>query len=217
MALPWPSPRVYTRDERTLLLMRYSMKLFSGISALIVLGVSQSAMAADFSYTSLDARYISADIKLLNTDFSFDGFGFGGRYQMGRSSYIFGRVESLESSDLNFNPSSDAIEIGVGGFTPITRSADLFFGVGYSQYDIEFGSLSSQSLDGFSLRGGVRVAVSPVVEVEALLNNLHLDGQTDTLASFIGRYHLTQSFVPEVRVAKSDDSEIIALGFQFKL
>ena len=94
------------------------------IGSMLALGLSGPALAADLSYSYVEAAYVNSEID----DFDLDGDGFSlfGSVELGRNFFGFG---SYADNDYNGGVGSQFLELGVGAHWPLSPAWDVFGGV----------------------------------------------------------------------------------------
>lgn len=197
------------------------LRLASGLAGLAaLLWMSTAVQAQEISYTNLGVALWQADFNLFgeDTDYEFSGVEVNGRMAIGESFFLSGSFMSLENTDFDtFDPSVETLEIGLGGFMPVSANADLFAVAAYTQYDLEFGSILQTDETGFAITAGMRAYLSDQFELEASIKNIQIDTSSDTAVDVIGRFHVLPFISPEVRFRSTDDANFIGLGAQISL
>jgi hypothetical protein len=183
------------------------------LGSIAVLGLASQAYAADgFSYSFIEAGYISTDLDDETLGFDVDGDGFALRGSVGFTDLLHGYVD-YTNQDYDFGVSIDTWEVGIGASHSLNPNADLVGRLGYAKFDA--GVLDE---NGFALQAGVRGRVTDRFEVEGLVHYVDYGDEIDG-TSFIanGRYFFTDEFAAGIGAELGNDATIwnVSLRYNF--
>lgn len=122
-----------------------------------------AATAKPLSYDYIEGQLISSDIE----DEDGTGLGIGGSFLLQPSLFLTGSYETVGYDSADF----DVMMVGIGGRTPLSLSSpvklDLYGSFGLENLTIDFDNRFADDYDdsGFGLRGGLRAALSPQLEL----------------------------------------------------
>ena len=183
------------------------------LGSVVVLGLASQAYAADgFSYSFIEAGYISTDLDDDTLGFDVDGDGFALKGSVGFTDLLHGYVD-YTNQDYDFGVSIDTWEVGIGASHSLNPNADLVGRLGYAKFDA--GVLNE---NGFALQAGVRGRVADRFEVEGLVHYVDYGDEIDG-TSFIanGRYFFTDEFAAGIGAELGNDATIwnVSLRYNF--
>src|SRR5918995_2684078 len=183
------------------------------LGSIAVLGLASQAYAADgFSYSFIEAGYISTDLDDETLGFDVDGDGFALRGSVGFTDLLHGYVD-YTNQDYDFGVSIDTWEVGIGASHSLNPNADLVGRLGYAKFDA--GVLDE---NGFALQAGVRGRVTDRFEVEGLVHYVDYGDEIDG-TSFIanGRYFFTDEFAAGIGAELGNDATIWNVSLRHNL
>ncbi|MGE0581575.1 MAG: outer membrane beta-barrel protein [Steroidobacteraceae bacterium] len=180
------------------------MKTKSGVLAVLALGVTAGAPAADFSYSSVDAGWARADIDNFNED--GDGLFLRGSVGFGTNWFAAAGYRQVSFDAGGLDVDLDLIDIGFGGHMPLSDKVDGVARISYLDVSADGPFGSSADDEGYGLSAGIRALLAPQFELEASLEYSDFDeGGNSTGARLAARYHFTSAWAVGAEVAFSDD------------
>jgi hypothetical protein len=192
------------------------MRKYMALGTLMALGAAAPALAAeDFSYSFIEAGYVSNEIDSAGLDGS--GFAIGGSYEFSRSMFAFASVLDAEYNH-NSGVSTTATSLGLGFAWPLTTSLDLVSGVAYEHLRLHLDGVGSASEEGFSLNTGLRAHMGESIEVTAGVKYTDFGHDLDDFTLGVGaRYWFTPAFAAGIEANDNDDGTawIISLRYDF--
>jgi hypothetical protein len=159
------------------------MKIKTLVPAIAAMSValSPAALAADFSYS-----YVEAGVSLIDLDgIDAKGVGFGGSAEVSENIAVFAGY-AIASTDDEFvlNGVQDDFELsgytlGVRFHTPVSDTTDFVGSFSFGNSEVEFGGETADG-DSKSLTAGVRSLVSSSLELSGGLVHVRGEGESDT-------------------------------------
>lgn len=160
------------------------------LGAALALGVVSVPALADFSYSNLEASYLSVNPD--GAGGSESGFGLTGSYEFNDNVSVFGGYEDIDNAGI------EHLFLGVGLNWSLSDNLDLTSGLSYEDFD---------PASGFGLGLGLRGRLGESFEVTAGVKyidlNKGLDGQTTFTIG--GRYYFTPNFAVGADYSELDD------------
>jgi hypothetical protein len=191
------------------------MRKYIAAGTLLALGAAAPALAEDFSYSFLEAGYLSNEIDSAGLDGS--GFALSGSYEFNQQLFGFASIADSEY-DQGSGVSTNALSVGVGFAWPLGTSVDLVSGIAYERLRLHIDGIGSERETGYSLNTGLRASVAESLEVTAGVKYIDLGGGADDFTlSAGGRYYFTPAFAAGIDVSDNDDGSawIISLRYDF--
>ena len=176
--------------------------------ALIKFAALALACALPFAASAAEGisyNYVQGNYVYTNTDSgNADGWGLSGSAAVHPNVHVFGNYanQKINGTGVDF----DLWRVGVGYNTAISAKTDFVGNVAYDKFDAG-GGFSS---DGYSIEGGVRSALTPMLEGYAMLG--YEDGDTYN-GDVYGRLGAQVKFNPnwgvsaDVKVANGGDTQ----------
>jgi hypothetical protein len=164
------------------------MRKHFALGAALALGVVSAPVLADFSYSNVEASYLSIDPP--GAGGSEDGIGLTGSYEFNENFSAFGGYEDV--SDL------EHLFVGVGLNWSLSDNLDLTSGLSYEDFD---------PASGFGLGLGLRGRLGESFEVTGGVKYIDLNKGVDGQTTFTigGRYYFTPNFAAGVDYSDLDD------------
>ena len=190
------------------------MRKYVAIGSLMALGAAGPAVAEGFSYSFLEAGYVSNEIK----DFGIDGSGFAlnGSMEFGGGSFGFAGVTDVDY-DQDSGVSTTALNVGLGFALPL-GSLDLVSGLAYERLKLHVDGEGSATETGYSLNTGLRGSVGESVELTGGVKYTDYGhGLDDFTLGVGGRYFFTPAFAAGIDVTDNDDGTawLVSLRYDF--
>ena len=159
------------------------------LGTLAALCCAGPAMAADVSYSYLEAGYVANEID----DFDVDGDGYlvRGSVGIGKSFYV---LASYADADYDFDIGAETLQIGGGVHWPLNPNLDALIELAYVDYNVDVGGLGSGGEDGYTFASGVRGRVAEKWDVRVDLRFTDVGSSEDTSVFAGARYYLTPQF-----------------------
>lgn len=191
------------------------MRKYIAASTLMALGAATPALAEDFSYSFIEAGYVSGEID----DFGLDGSGFAlnGSFEFNQNVFGFAGITDVEY-DQGSGVSTTSTTVGVGFAWPLGTSVDLVSGFAYERLRLHVDGGGSATESGFSLNTGLRASISDSLEVTAGVKYTDFGNDIDDFTLGVGgRYYFTPAFAAGIDVNDNDDGTawIISLRYDF--
>jgi hypothetical protein len=180
------------------------------LGSLAALGLTGQAIAADgFSYSYLEAAYVSTDLDGDVVGTNVDGDGFALKGSIAFSDMIHGYVD-YSRQDFDF-VDIDSWEVGVGFNHALSSNLDLIGRAGYAKFDAEV-----VDDDGFALQAGVRGRPADGFEIEGLIHYVDLSDSGDGTSAIVnGRYFFTDTFAAGAGVEFGNDATTWNVGLRY--
>jgi hypothetical protein len=214
---------LYLRDRRNISSSHYArdtmnIKTLASTFAVMSIALSPAALAADFSYS-----YVEAGIALLDID-GEDGKGFalGGSAEVGENVAVFASYATATSDDeYLFNGNIDEIEvsgytIGLSFHTPVSDTTDFVGSIGFGNSEAEFAGATADA-DTKSLTAGVRSMVSSSLELSGGLVHVRGEGESDTGFGVAARTGINENLSAIFSFESFDDVDVIGLSLRVDL
>ena len=163
---------------------------------------------ANLSYTLGEVRLLAEDP---DGGDDADGIRVGGSALVHPDFFVLGALSTLGSDGAN-GVDTDTFELGFGMRYGYSSRVDFLGAAGIVRVDRDFGGRRDDDDFGPSLTGGVRAAVTPVVEVGGYLNYVEIFGDGDLALNGEGLYHLTPNFSLLAGLGVSDDTREASIG-----
>lgn len=164
----------------------------------VLLAMSVTATAEDFSYTWLQLGYSVIDFDSADGD----GFNLGGAFEISDEFFLFG---GYSQADLDFGIDTQAWNAGFGYRNPIAASTDLFATVSYEYVEVDVPLFGRSDDSGFGLGVGMRFMPVPAIELNGSINYVDV-GDDDTVLELAGLYNFDPNFSIGLGSAFSDDA-----------
>lgn len=172
---------------------------FSAIALACALPFAASA-ADGISYNYAQGNYVYT-----NTDGgNADGWGLNGSVAVHPNVHLFGNYanQKIQGTSVDF----DQWRVGAGYNRTISPKTDLVANVAYDKFDAGSGA----SLDGYSVEGGVRSAMTPMLEGYAMLG--YEDGKDyngDVYGRLGGQVKFNRNWgvAADVKIANGGDTQ----------
>jgi hypothetical protein len=177
------------------------------LGSIAALGLAGQALAEEsFSYSFLEADYITADIDGL--DDNADGFGISG--SIGFTPMFHG---FLDYANLDYDGTDVSTwEIGGGINHTLTPIVDLVGRLGYAKFDVDGGGDD----DGFALQAGVRTRPATSFELEGLLHYVDLSDTGDNTSLRVNaRYFFAPEFAVGAGLEYDSDATVWNVGVRW--
>lgn len=152
------------------------------IAGAALLGAVSAPASAEFNYNYADVSYLSEDA----VGVSFTGFGVEGSFAVNENVNVTASFASTSNSGFSITP----LSIGVGYHNSINDKMDWFTRARYKSVDV-FGIFTTT---GYSLGGGIRMAASKEIEVNASIDLVSMEGGSGTSYSVGGVYNIDDQF-----------------------
>lgn len=181
--------------------MKHSPALIKLSALALACALPFAASAADgISYNHVQGSYVHTDTNTGNAD----GWGLDGSVAVHPNVHLFGSYanQKIKGTSVDF----DQWRAGVGYNKTISAKADFVANVAYDKFDAGGGA----NLDGYSVEGGVRAALTPMLEGYAMLG--YEDGQHYNGDAY-GRLGAQVKFNPswgvsaDVKIANGGDTQ----------
>jgi len=164
---------------------------------------------ANLSYTLGEVRLVAEDP---DGGDDADGIRLAGSALLHPDFFVAGALSTLGSDGPN-GQDTDLFEVGFGMRHALSPRLDVLGIAGIVREDRSFGNGRADDDDyGPSLTGGVRAALTPVIEVGGYLNYVELFGDGDLGLNGEGLYHLTPNFSLLAGVGLSDSTREANIG-----
>jgi hypothetical protein len=177
------------------------MRKYVALGTVALLGFGGQVLAAEadgFSYSNVEASYVSLNLKGTSAD--ADGFGISGSYEFTDNFSVFAGYNDL---DVDGGGSIKQTNIGLGFNWPINDKLDITSGLSYE--DVDFGG--GFDANGYGLQVGLRGRVADAFEVTANVKYTDLGSGFDEQTTFTvgGRYYFTPNFAAGIDFSDEDD------------
>jgi len=189
--------------------MRKSLAI-SSVAALLLAG---PAMAADFSYNTLELGLTGESIDDPGGDEGLDGSGLSVSGSWALNPGVFG-FASLSGTDYEYRHlvgedfTAGRFELGLGFNIPLSSQLDLVSGVSVQRLRLEDQDQNALNEDGYGLKVGLRGMASDRFEWTAGLNYVDFGhGLDDTSWTAGFRYHFTRRFSMGLDIGSSDKDQ----------
>ncbi len=181
---------------------------------LILLALSASVYADEFSYNSFTASYGQIDFDDVNAD--GDILGVSASAEIGESFFAFGSYGAGEIDDGFISADVDSWNAGLGYHMPMSDSVDFVARLSYEYVDISVPGFGSGDDDGFGLGAGIRYAANDEFEIDAGIKYVDMDdGGGDTALSAGFLYNFTENFAVGLAGDWGDDVTAYSIGVRF--
>ncbi|MBV6417338.1 MAG: hypothetical protein CMLOHMNK_01999 [Steroidobacteraceae bacterium] len=185
-------------------------KVMGGVLAVLALGVTTSATAADFSYSWVDAGWARADVD--GVDENGDGFFLRGSVGFGTSWFAAAGYRQVSFDAGGFDVDVDLVDVGLGGHMPLSDRIDGVARISYLDVSADGPFGSSADDNGYGLSVGIRALAAPQLELEASLEYTDFDEAGDSTGAKLGaRYHFNPAWAAGIEVLLSDDQTDVGL------
>jgi hypothetical protein len=191
------------------------MRKYMAAGTLMALGAAAPVVAEDFSYSFLDAGYVSNEIDSFGLDGS--GFALGGSYEFNPQVFGFVGIVDVEY-DQDSGVSTTATTVGMGFALPLGMSVDLVSGFAYERLKLHVDGEGSATESGFSLNTGLRGRVGESLELTGGVKYTDFGNDIDDFTLGVGgRYYFTPAFAAGIDVSDNDDGTawIVSLRYDF--
>jgi opacity protein-like surface antigen len=191
------------------------MRKYIAAVTLMTLGAATPALAEDFSYSFIEAGYVSSEID----DFGLDGSGFAlnGSFEFNQNVFGFAGITDVDY-DQGSGVSTTATTVGVGFAWPLGMAVDLVSGLAYERLKLHVDGEGNATETGFSLNTGLRASISDSLEVTAGVKYTDFGNDIDDFTLGVGgRYYFTPALAGGIDVTDNDDGTawIISLRYDF--
>lgn len=173
----------------------------SFIALALMAALPFAASAADgLSYNHVQGSYVST-----NTDSgNADGWGLSGSVAVHPNVHLFGNYanQKIDGTSVDF----DQWRVGAGYNRTISPKADFVANVAYDKLDAGGGI----SADGYSVEGGVRAALTPMLEGYAMLGYEDGNNYSGDAYGRLGaqvKFNQTWGVAADVKIANGGDTQ----------
>jgi hypothetical protein len=191
------------------------MRKYIAAGTLLALGAAAPVVAEDFSYSFLDAGYVSNEIDSFGLDGS--GFALAGSYEFNQQVFGFAGITDVEY-DQDSGVGTTATSVGLGFAWPLGMSVDLVSAVAYERLKLDVDGVGSATESGFSLSTGLRGRVGASLELTGGVKYTDFGNDVDDFTLGVGgRYYFTPNFAAGIDVSDNDDGTawIVSLRYDF--
>jgi len=171
-----------------------------------------TAQASDVPYSFLEIGYADASIGDEGISVDGDGFKIAGSVEFGNSFYGFGEYATYGfagNSDLDFSGLGFGYKYGLGSNT------DFVAEISYRNVGLD-SNFGSDNDGGLGLGIGVRSMVAPNVELGAEIENISIDGDSETFFGLNGMYYFTSNWGIGGDASFSSDFDNFAIKARYK-
>lgn len=144
------------------------MRKFQRVALFIATLLPTYASATDFSYTYVQAAYVSTDF--LGVD--GNGIALDGSFELNKD---FALIAGYETIGFDFDIDLDFLALGAAFHMPVDDKIDAVFTGGLLEAEFTFPGFSDSETGNF-LSAGVRVQANPQMEFGLALKRFDLDG-----------------------------------------
>ena len=184
--------------------------MLRSIFLVILVALSASVYADEFSYNSITASYSQIDFDNLNAD--GDALGINGSAEIGESFFVFG---SYSTADVDI-ADVDTLSAGVGYHMPMSDQVDFVGSVSYEYIDVSVPGFGSADDNGFGLGIGLRYQANNEFEINGGIDYVdYSDGGDDTSFSLGFLYDFADNFSVGMEGDWSDDATAYGIGVRF--
>lgn len=188
--------------------------MLRSIFLVILMALSASVFADDFSYNSITGSYSQIDFDNLNAD--GDMLGINGSAEIGESFFIFGSYGMADVDDGIISADIDTLSAGIGYHMPMSDQVDLVGSLSYEYVDISVPGFGSIDDNGFGLGVGLRYQANNEFEINGGIDYVDYgDGGDDTSFSAGFLYDFAENFSVGVEGDWSDDTTAYGIGVRF--
>lgn len=180
---------------------------------IIVLALSASVNADEFSYNFISGSFSQIDFDDINAD--GDSLGIGGSLEVGENFFVFGSYSVADVDDGFLSADVDSLSAGIGYHTPMSEKVDFVGSVSYEYVDVSVPGFGSADENGFGLGVGLRYAASADFELNAGISYVDLGDSDDTSFGAGFLYNFTENFAVGVAGDWSDDTTAYGIGVRF--
>ena len=181
------------------------------------------APAGAFSYSGIDARYLTVHVKDPGT--SASGTALGYTHTVGDKIFMGVGYSSISTGDFTVqgqtgNSKTTSLSVTLGAHRPITPTLDFSGAVDYMYGEAKAGGafVGGNTEKGWGLEGGVRGRYSPQIEWGVALNYVSIFGSSDTSLSARGLYQFGASpFALAAGLGLGSQSTSFNLGLRYEL
>lgn len=175
--------------------------------ALIKFSVLALACALPFAASAADGisyNHVQGSYVYTNSSSNADGWGLDGSVAVHPNVHLFGSYSNQKINGLGVD--FDQWRVGVGYNKTISPKTDLVANLAYDKLDASVGV----ALDGYSVEGGVRAALTPMLEGYAMLG--YEDGNNysgDVYGRLGGQVKFNQNWglAADVKIANGGDTQ----------
>jgi hypothetical protein len=191
------------------------MRKYVALGTLTVLGFAGSAAAEGFSYSNLEASYVSTGIDSLGLD--GDGFAIGASFEFAPRIFGYTSINDLDY-DSGSGVSTSAITLGLGASWRLGSDLDLVSGVSYEHLKLKVKGLGSSSDSGIGVNVGLRGRFGANFEYTPNLKYTDLGHGINDFTWTLGtRYYFSPNFAAGIDLSDNDDGTTwnIAVRYDF--
>lgn len=157
------------------------------------------ASHAEFNYSFVELKYMESEIEIGRFDLDGEGFALRGSLEVHPSFFVFAEFADME---YDFGVDGETWTIGGGGHWPLNTNWDLV-----GKLSLQSQEVGNDDEDALVVAGGVRGAVTPQLEVDALLE--YADYDIEPLDGLFltgeGRYNFTPQLAAGLFLRLGDD------------
>ena len=188
--------------------MKKIIALFT--SGILLIAISVSAKAADFSYNFAQVNYddITFSIGDATVDIDGDGFAVSGAFEITPDLFI---TADYKSYDLIAGLNLDIWDIGLGYHRSINAKTDLVAGLEMGNLEISF-----LDLDIWSANAGVRHQLNDKVELGGKVNYVDYDGNDSDTRFTANVLYKFKKNLSGIFALEFGDSDVMSLGARFE-
>lgn len=144
------------------------------ISALLLTGISGSALAAGLDYDTLDIGFQRYELDQDGDNFDVDGLNLQGSLKLTQDFFLRGGIEDVDGSDGPFRLDARTYSVGLGVRAPINNALDFNAYADYLYTDTDYkvrGVYSDSDNDsGYRVGGGLRGLATSDLELAGFVN-----------------------------------------------